>query len=1469
MHQQSPRRSKRTSRRREQLNSSSGDSRDSSPSRVITSSSPYTLPSSIDPSSSTSLMTTTQSNTATQTTQDTPLNQSFQSKSVPSFAETQLLSVYYLNRNITNQPVGSTNQDSCVFVEQQERQPIRFRATYDPSASTRSTQTSPPLPLRQLSTHGSTLIVDANQQYLNSNNQLYEQRLRIHSGSQRLANNPALIDQIDEPLSPSELVEESRYSYEEYIIHVGNDQEQKKQASSSSATSTSSVTTIIAQPSSQSPPPTLTPVPESLPPRTTSKLLKKRMHQPDELDSDRTSRLSGDEINTHSSASSMSGSFTNQDWQTATNTSALPSHNLPIVNTRQTTTSTREETTRVSSWPPVPYDMPTGDTQFETSFVLDESDETRRLPRVQFAEQLVRVIPPSATNSLSEESASIPIVPTVLAPAIIPRTSTIRTNIYEQNEQQTNLDLEEEEEEDTTTTSTTTGSSNVAQVPGRLQRTSGLTNLNEVLIARPTAAPPPPPPPATPPSTSSSASGVDSRIVGDQLKKLDYQLLVDTRPPANQSKWVKDHMDVSDAQATTTTTPGRVDTLRSLFEQQSGRSSDSSTLNSPTGQARRTEPEERPSRYGDEIRFRVKQPKTSTIHHAEPVQIVQRSKPATTAVAPLTWEDLLGVQGGNQPQQQPQPPRRPQATIPPFELDDIQRITGRQIRSLDDIGEYLQDGRTWKWNETFWFTLTVAQRDQLRYLQQQSRSRQDSGDTQINEHSDRSAYQGDSEDNSPKIDHAARRVVRPRNFSQENPLPSTNTQVIVDETKRFKSTINDPGSTVSITGAGAWQQGKQPIASTGIGKYTETSIIHESRPSVSVFGSTPTTTYTRVGSQDSIASSTTQQQQQQVPNKRLENPTTIIESGYSSADEPQQQQQRSNLFRPNSSTIIEEPSASHHIDSQSGIGGFVGGPGSVIISSNDIQLREQPIYENLRPENLQQNIEPDLDPASYEQFICDYLSTHARRLRSDDGTLILLIDGQQIQMPHIRLPSSDNITLAKNVYLDSIDEYPPPFETESDQLVIFIHGESIVLPADRWSFYKRKYRDTDWIDRLERVNRRIPNQLMPIIEDWLAEHTAFLLDTNEMNVDGLNIPLTGKLGAHILDLYQVRQLQSNQNFYWSEILKFLIRTGYVSFDPDEQIVHIAHSELDARRILNARPSPTPELIDRLATLLRSLDNIQFDNANGTLILDDQFTIPHEYIEDLFEQHQQGQTLNANELASVLLRVCEYEDDQDGQALILSIDDQVLQLTPPRPPSPPPSPPSIQEAELVDDDEDIEIDEALLQWLSSNVRWSSEQGRIFLLRYRTMPNYLIRIGGPEGQRLSNLLHRQALQVNDILHWHENHVQIDQMENSLRMIIKPNNNIEIVNLPLEENEKKREKVNEERRKATNQKSRNNFQAEEKKKKKKKKEKIWFFLFPYINNLQATLKKKKEEEKKKKKGEKKNILLHHYPNAKNRKK
>ncbi|CAF1247307.1 unnamed protein product [Adineta ricciae] len=1439
MHPQQPlpgRRSKRTVQRPEQLNTFSGDSSDSSASPHVTSDSRETggntLPPRIVSSASITLMNPDQSTTATQTTQENPTNLSFQSKSVPSFAETQLLSIYYPNRTNPEQSTVNTNQDNRVFVEQQDRQPIRFRATYDPSASVKFTQTSHPVSLSQLSTHGSTLVVGNNQQTTNSENLVYEQRLKIHSGSQRLANNPSSLVDTDELLPPNELVEESRYSYEEYIIHVDNNQEQAKQISSSSPTSTSSATTIIAQ-SSPSQQPVLPPSapPQVLPrPKTSQTML-----HPDDLDSDRTSRLSGDEINTHSTVSSMSGSFTNQDWAATTNTPSRSGHEAPLVNPRQSiTTHTTEETTRISSWPPVPYDIQTGDGHLETSFILDDSDDQRRPSRVQFAEELVRVIPPSATNSLSEEYTSSEARSSSLsnniAPAIVPRTSTTRRLSYEQAEQQTNVDTEEDDSVVTTTTSSSKG-----PVVGRLQRASGLANLNEETMSRPTNAPPPPPPPppshsappssSQPPSQTTSTAGVDPRLVREQLQRLDYQLVVDTRPPINQSKWVKDHMDTSDVQSTTTS--GRVGALRSLFEQQSGRSSDSSTLNSPTGQNKRTEPEERPSRHGDEIRFRIKQPKTPSVQQAEPVKAAPRTKQPTadtSNVAPMTWEDLVGAQ---EEERQQQKQSHSQGSSSSLDVDEIQQIIGKRIKSVNDIGYYSSDGRTWKWDDTFWFGLTATQRDQLHRLQQHSRSRQDSGDTQINEYSDRSAYQGDSEDNTPRnISHDRR--VRPRTSSQDLTISSSGNRTPTEEIKRFNPTENDPGSTVSITGAGAWQQQRQPpTVSTGIGRYTETSTVHESQPSVSVFGSTPTATYTRVGSQESLASSTAQQrpeqpqsltpqsQQQQQPQqqyqpivtKRTDSQMTVIESGYSSADEPQQQQQRTQQFRPNSSTIIEEPSVPHHPDTSSGVAGLIAVAGSILVPSNDVQLQEQPIYENLRPGAREQMNEPELDPLSYEQFIYDYFSSNARRLRSDDGTLILLIDGQQIQMSHIRLPSNDHITLAQNVYLDAIDEYPPPFETESDQLIIFVHGEPIVIPADKWLVYKKKYQKAQWVEHLDQVNRRIPAQLIAVIEDWLVGHTTFDLNRQDMNVDGVSIPLIGRLGSRILDLYQVRQLQSNQNYFWTEILKYLIRTGHVSFDGNEQIIRVANSELDVRRILTVQTSPSPELIARLAKLLRSLNDIHFDSKTGALILDGTFLVPSEDVHELFLKHQQGQTLNADGLATLLLHICAYEEGQDGQSLILTLDDQVLQLTPASGTEDQP----IQHRE--DEEDDSQADMSVLQWLSDNAQWSSDQGQTFLIRYRTMPNYLVRIGGDDGLRLSNLLHQQALELNDILHWHENHVQIDRTGNSLRMIIKPNNNIEIVNLPLEENEKKRAKVNEEKKRATNQKARNMFEDEEK--------------------------------------------------------
>ncbi|CAF4964023.1 unnamed protein product, partial [Rotaria socialis] len=75
-----------------------------------------------------------------------------------------------------------------------------------------------------LSTHSSTLIIHAN----DKRNPNYKQCVKLHSGSQNLSN-----DIINQTASPNELLEESQYSYEEYILDVDDKQNRAASASSS------------------------------------------------------------------------------------------------------------------------------------------------------------------------------------------------------------------------------------------------------------------------------------------------------------------------------------------------------------------------------------------------------------------------------------------------------------------------------------------------------------------------------------------------------------------------------------------------------------------------------------------------------------------------------------------------------------------------------------------------------------------------------------------------------------------------------------------------------------------------------------------------------------------------------------------------------------------------------------------------------------------------------------------------------------------------------------------------------------------------------------------------------------------------------------------------------------------------------------------------------------------------------------
>ena len=133
--------------------------------------------------------------------------------------------------------------------------------------------------------------------------------------------------------------------------------------------------------------------------------------------------------------------------------------------------------------------------------------------------------------------------------------------------------------------------------------------------------------------------------VNSRLQRLDYH-------PINQSKWMQTHMDNSDVQIT----PKRVDTLRTLFEQPNTRTTSNSQI----------QPDEKPSKHGDEVRFHIYGLNSSTIHHAEPAEVVQHTKNSSNTI---TQDD------------------RSTST---FNLEQIRQITGKQLKSLNDVGRYLQ-----------------------------------------------------------------------------------------------------------------------------------------------------------------------------------------------------------------------------------------------------------------------------------------------------------------------------------------------------------------------------------------------------------------------------------------------------------------------------------------------------------------------------------------------------------------------------------------------------------------------------------------------------------------------------------------------------------------------------------------------------------------------------------------------------------
>ena len=362
--------------------------------------------------------------------------------------------------------------------------------------------------------------------------------------------------------------------------------------------------------------------------------------------------------------------------------------------------------------------------------------------------------------------------------------------------------------------------------------------------------------------------------------------------------------------------------------------------------------------------------------------------------------------------------------------------------------------------------------------------------------------------------------------------------------------------------------------------------IDETQPSVNVFGSAPKT---RMNHDEAVNHT-----------QRSNSQLTISESGYNSSEEQQKLRSNSN----------GDSNHHHH------------------------QQQPPPLPPPPPPPRRQ------IDSLSYEEFVLDYLSTHAKPIQTTDGQLLLSIDDQQISLLDVSIPTS-KIAL-ENIYLDAINSTLQPFETELDQLVIFLADETLLIPTDRWLFYRKKYQQSKWIRTLKRVHRTIPVEFLPSVEHWISEHAILDLNARRIHLDDLNIPVIGRLD----------RLSHSKG-----LLDYLIRVGFVSYDSQEKLIRIANIELDVHRLMK---QSTSQFIERLAQHLRLVE-INFDHTNQTLVIDRDFLIPYEYVQDLMEPTSPEKNISAEQLAKLLCEICQIDEDDQRDILTLRFNGQTLRF----------------------------------------------------------------------------------------------------------------------------------------------------------------------------------------------------------------
>ncbi|CAF4315073.1 unnamed protein product, partial [Didymodactylos carnosus] len=280
--------------------------------------------------------------------------------------------------------------------------------------------------------------------------------------------------------------------------------------------------------------------------------------------------------------------------------------------------------------------------------------------------------------------------------------------------------VSEMEEKDITTNndrravfhSNTNNQSNLSIPNNSLQLANGGRNLNEVFSATNTVVTGSTVSPLSPPSFLPISSPVG--VVSSSTSPRPYLKVT-------QSKWVKEHLNtIEQEKQESTTAARRVEKLRNIFENPS---SDSPAFNSP--QSRRPiidESEEYQPKHGNEVRYWISDhpvrpttiinlPYRQNTYHILPPEVELSNKSLISSAFTETRTELLVEKQKEIP--------------PPYNLDDITHITNnKQIQSLYDIGYYLIDGKTWKWNQKFWLSLTQHQHDQLTRLHEQQNKEQ-------------------------------------------------------------------------------------------------------------------------------------------------------------------------------------------------------------------------------------------------------------------------------------------------------------------------------------------------------------------------------------------------------------------------------------------------------------------------------------------------------------------------------------------------------------------------------------------------------------------------------------------------------------------------------------------------------------------------------------------------------------------------